>query len=86
MIREYSWKDWMSVPQNKELYKRNMKEGLRQFQLEKKRRDDQIRYAEFMMQRNQTQWSWWWWWWSSCFINTSNGCGSNIISCKDTYR
>ena len=55
MIGEYSWRDWMSVPQNRELYKRNMKEGLRQFQLEKKRRDDQIRYAEFMMQRNQTQ-------------------------------
>lgn len=55
MIREYSWRDWMSVPQNRELYNRNMKEGLRQFQLEKKRRDDQIRYAEFMMQRNRTQ-------------------------------
>jgi len=55
MIREYSWRDWMSVPQNRELYKRDMKEGLRQFKLEKKRRDDQIRYAEFLMERNRIQ-------------------------------
>jgi hypothetical protein len=39
MIREYSWNDWMSNPKNKELYNKDMKEGLRQFQLEKQRRD-----------------------------------------------
>ena len=38
-LREYSWKDWVNVPKNKELYNSNMKEGLRQFQLEKIRRD-----------------------------------------------
>ena len=37
-LREYSWKDWVNVPKNKELYNSNMKEGLRQFQLEKIRR------------------------------------------------
>ena len=34
-LREYSWKDWINVPKNKELYNSNMNEGLRQFQLEK---------------------------------------------------
>mgnify|MGYP003126668921 CR=1 FL=1 len=37
-IREYSWKDWISVSKNRELYDKNMKEGLRQFNLEKQRR------------------------------------------------
>ena len=53
MIREYSWRDWMSVPQNRELYKRNMKEGLRQFQLEKKRRDDKVKSAEFLYNKKK---------------------------------
>ena len=38
-IREYGWRDWISVPKNKELYNKNMTEGLRQFKLEKQRRD-----------------------------------------------
>ena len=37
-LREYSWNDWMSNPKNKELYNKDSKEGLRQFQLEKQRR------------------------------------------------
>jgi len=55
MIREYTWRDWMSIPQNRELYNRNMKEGLRQFRLEKQRRDDQVRYAEFLMEQRRIQ-------------------------------
>jgi hypothetical protein len=38
-IREYGWKDWISVPKNREIYNENMTEGLRQFKLEKQRRD-----------------------------------------------
>jgi len=47
MIREYSWNDWMSNPKNKELYNKDMKEGLRQFKLEKQRRDNLVKVAEF---------------------------------------
>lgn len=48
MIREYTWKDWISVPKNKELYQKDMSEGLRQFKMEKKRRDDKVKAAEFL--------------------------------------
>jgi len=47
MIREYSWKDWISNPKNKELYNKDMNEGLRQFQLEKQRRDKITKAAAF---------------------------------------
>lgn len=47
MIREYSWNDWMSNPKNKELYNKDMKEGLRQYQLEKQRRDKVAQAAAF---------------------------------------
>jgi hypothetical protein len=47
MVREYRWQDWMSNPKNKELYERDMKEGLRQFQLEKQRRDNVAKAAVF---------------------------------------
>lgn len=46
-LREYSWKDWINVPKNKELYNSNMNEGLRQFQLEKNRRDKLTQVAVF---------------------------------------
>ena len=46
-LREYSWKDWINVPKNKELYNSNMNEGLRQFQLEKNRRDKLTQIAVF---------------------------------------
>ena len=47
MIREYSWNDWMSNPKNKELYNNDSKEGLRQFKLEKQRRDNLTKVATF---------------------------------------
>jgi hypothetical protein len=47
MIREYSWNDWIGNPKNKELYNKDMKEGLRQFQLEKQRRLNIVKAAEF---------------------------------------
>lgn len=47
MIREYSWNDWMSNPKNKELYNKDMKEGLRQYHLEKQRRDRAASAAAF---------------------------------------
>lgn len=47
MIREYSWQDWVSNPKNKELYQKDMKEGLRQFQLEKQRRANLVKVAQF---------------------------------------
>jgi len=47
MIREYSWQDWISNPQNKQLYNKDMKEGLRQFQLEKQRRNNLVKVAAF---------------------------------------
>jgi hypothetical protein len=47
MIREYSWQDWIGNPQNKELYNKDMKEGLRQFQLEKQRRNNLVKVAAF---------------------------------------
>lgn len=53
MIREYTWRDWMSIPQNRELYQRDMKEGLRQFKLEKKRRDDKVKSAEFLYNKKK---------------------------------
>ena len=46
-LREYSWKDWVNVQKNKELYNSNMKEGLRQFKLEKQRRDNHIKSVQF---------------------------------------
>ena len=46
-MREYSWQDWINVPKNKELYNSNMNEGLRQFQLEKNRRDKLTQIAVF---------------------------------------
>lgn len=39
----YSWKEWISVPKNKELYNKNMQEGLRQFKMEKSRRDAKLK-------------------------------------------
>ena len=53
-LREYSWKDWINVPKNKELYNSNMNEGLRQFQLEKNRRDKLTQIAVF----NQRGFQW----------------------------
>jgi len=47
MIREYSWQDWISNPQNKQLYNKDMTEGLRQFKLEKQRRDNLVKVAAF---------------------------------------
>jgi len=46
-IREYGWRDWISVPKNRELYNENMKEGLRQFKLEKQRRDRILKASVF---------------------------------------
>tara|TARA_R110000824_G_scaffold314033_1_gene500896 strand:- start:315 stop:488 length:174 start_codon:yes stop_codon:yes gene_type:complete len=46
-IREYGWQDWISVPKNRELYNESMTEGLRQFKLEKHRRDKIIQAAVF---------------------------------------
>ena len=46
-IREYGWKDWISVPKNKELYNRDMNEGLRQFKLEQQRRNKLAQKASF---------------------------------------
>jgi hypothetical protein len=46
-LREYSWNDWMRNPKNKELYNKDSKEGLRQFQLEKQRRDNHIKSVQF---------------------------------------
>ena len=53
MIREYSWSNWISVPKNKELYQKDMKEGLRQYQIEKKRRDDKVKAAEFLYNKKK---------------------------------
>jgi hypothetical protein len=47
VLREYNWRDWIDVPKNKELYNSDMKEGLRQFQLEKNRRDKLTQIAVF---------------------------------------
>tara|TARA_Y100000389_G_scaffold201663_1_gene244947 strand:- start:1234 stop:1401 length:168 start_codon:yes stop_codon:yes gene_type:complete len=49
-IREYGWKDWISNPQNKSLYEKDMNEGLRQFKLEQLRRSKLAQVARF----NQT--------------------------------
>ena len=46
-LREYSWKDWINVPKNKELYNSNMNEGLRQFKLEQLRRNKLVQVANF---------------------------------------
>ena len=46
-IREYGWKDWISVPKNKELYNRDMNEGLRKFKLEQQRRQKVAQRAAF---------------------------------------
>ena len=45
--REYGWKQWISVPKNREIYNENMKEGLRLFKLEKQRRDKLTQAAAF---------------------------------------
>jgi len=47
MMREYGWQDWISNSKNKELYSKDMKEGLRQFNLEKIRRDNLTKSAVF---------------------------------------
>jgi len=46
-IREYGWRDWITVPKNRELYNENMNEGLRQFKLEKQRRDRILKASVF---------------------------------------
>jgi hypothetical protein len=46
-IREYGWRDWIAVPKNRELYNENMNEGLRQFKLEKQRRDRILKASVF---------------------------------------
>ena len=46
-IREYGWRDWIAVPKNRELYNENMNEGLRQFKLEKQRRDGILKASVF---------------------------------------
>ena len=45
-IRQYGWKDWISNPQNKSLYEKDM-EGLRQFKLEEQRRSRLVQKATF---------------------------------------
>ena len=47
VLREYSWKDCINVPKNKELSKSNMNEGLRQFKLEQLRRNKLVQVANF---------------------------------------
>ena len=46
-IRQYGWKDWISNPQNKSLYEKDMNEGLRQFKLEQQRRTKLVQKATF---------------------------------------
>lgn len=46
-IRQYGWKDWISNPQNKSLYQKDMKEGLRQFKMEQQRRNKLVQVATF---------------------------------------
>jgi len=46
-IREYSWKDWISNPQNKSLYEKDMNEGMRQFKMEQQRRTKLVQVAKF---------------------------------------
>ena len=38
-MMEYGWKDWIKVPANKKLNLNNSKEAIRQFKIEKNRRD-----------------------------------------------
>ena len=46
-IREYGWKDWISNPQNKSLYEKDMNEGMRQFKMEQQRRKRLVQKASF---------------------------------------
>ena len=46
-IRQYGWKDWISNPQNKSLYEKDMNEGMRQFKKEQLRRDRIAQAAVF---------------------------------------
>ena len=46
-IRQYGWKDWISNPQNKSLYEKDMNEGLRQFKMEQLRRNKLVQVANF---------------------------------------
>tara|TARA_R110002050_G_scaffold20005_3_gene56974 strand:- start:298 stop:462 length:165 start_codon:yes stop_codon:yes gene_type:complete len=46
-IREYGWKDWISNPQNKSLYEKDMNEGMRQFKMEQLRRNKLVQAASF---------------------------------------
>ena len=46
-IRQYGWKDWISNPQNKSLYEKDMNEGLRQFKMEQQRRAKLVQRAVF---------------------------------------
>tara|TARA_B100001094_G_C17814731_1_gene615564 strand:- start:74 stop:247 length:174 start_codon:yes stop_codon:yes gene_type:complete len=52
MNGEYTWKEWISVPKNKELYNGNMQEGLRQFKIEKSRRDAKLKSTVFLHNYN----------------------------------
>jgi len=52
MNGEYTWKEWISVPKNKELYNENMQEGLRQFKIEKSRRDAKLKSTVFLHNYN----------------------------------
>lgn len=45
--RQYGWKDWISVPQNKSLYEKDMNEGMRQFKMEQLRRNKLVQAASF---------------------------------------
>lgn len=38
--KQYSWKEWISIPQNKELYQKDQLSALKLFQLEVVRRGD----------------------------------------------
>ena len=46
-IRQYGWKDWISNPQNKSLYEKDMNEGMRQFKMEQLRRNKLVQAANF---------------------------------------
>lgn len=48
----YSWKEWISIPKNKDLYNNNMQEGLRQFKMEKSRRDAKLKSIVYLHNHN----------------------------------
>jgi|TARA_B100000768_G_scaffold178332_1_gene193933 hypothetical protein len=51
-IREYGWRDWISNPENKSLYNKDMNEGMRQFKMEQLRRNRLVQSANFKQRGN----------------------------------